>query len=135
MILNKKGFTLVEVLVALSVLTIISAMVMGTVLAVNSLTLKNNDKLLLGYAVENISEAFYNTEAEADFVEDMEFCFGDDCLTLSDGVYSMYYANGGVADSSNYRFTINFTYTANKLTISAKDRKNAAVLAEREFDK
>ena len=131
--MNKKGFSLAEVIVALAVLSIISATVLGVVMSVNKINLKYDDKLLLGYSVESIVQIYYNTADETEFLEDVEFCFGENSLAGEDHEYTLYYMNGQAATESNYRYTVSISYRADKIIISAVDKKNASAIAEREF--
>lgn len=133
--MNKKGFSIVEVVIALAILFIVSAAVLSTFLVVDSLTSRYNDRLFLGYSVESIVECYYNTDNQADFLEDIDFCFGDGSVQDTESGHRLYYSKGNAASESDYKYYVDFVWAANVLTISATDNKGNEVLAERGYSK
>ena len=134
MILNKKGFSIVEVVIALAILFIVSTAVLSTFLVVDSLTSRYN-KLFLGYSVESIVECYYNADTQADFLSDLDFCFGDDSIQTTESGYRLYYSKGNASTEDAYKYYVDFSWSADVLTISAKDNKGKDVIAERGYGK
>ena len=131
----KKGFTLVEVMVALAVLAIISAAVLGTFLVVNSITLKNNDKLLLGYSLETVTECYYNTADKDEFLTTLKFNFGDDGIIADGDNYKIYFTNGSATTFDDRLYVIDIVWASDSLTLSVVDKRNNVIFAEKEYSR
>ncbi len=121
---NKKGFSLAEAVIALSVIVIVSVCALSIVLS--SISAKQNaiDKEKAQYFANNAWECFKASDNETDFISNMEFASGVS-LTFTGGACEY--------TSETYKFTANIkiNYTADRptFTIAVTDKDGNEIIA------
>lgn len=121
---NKKGFSLMEAVIALSVVVVVSICAMSIVLSSVSAKQTAIDKQKAQYFSDNAWECFKASDSETDFVSNMNFA---ESVTLE------FTNNECVYTSTEHNFTANIKidYTASRPTfsISVTDKDGKEIVA------
>ena len=127
---NKKGFTIVETVVALAVLAIISVAVLGTAMVVNKLNVRATERTAMGYAVESAVECFYNTNTAEAFLEETTFCMGLEAIEADGDYYYYFLAGKAVSAESDYSYVMKIRWTASAITLGVVSKNNKTLIEE-----